>query len=267
MRTLTTNVFLSLLLALGAAACSDDGGNGNDPDVDAAVNDTDAPPNNNPMGGECSDVFCFENIITDMSLHFDRTSAGTVLNADDNGDWVSTIDATAGGFLEANNNAFLYMRFTQDGLEKIDIDDETALESMDWDIAARRYVVRLNGGTSGSSCVGAASLPGMLYADITEVPAGTVYAYDQSYDNTCAALDDGSGLPGSPAVALKEWWEYPASCVATTNTPFVIELADGSVVKFLMESYYETDQQVCNDTGTSPGTPSAMLTARWQFLP
>ena len=260
MRALTTNVLLSLILALGCFACGEDPGEEPPPpDVDAA------PPPPPPGGGECSDVFCTDDIILDMSLHFDRTSDGDVTNVDDNGDWLSTIDATAGGFLNAAENAFLYMKFTQDGLVKVDIDDETALSSTDWDIAARRYVVRLNGGTSGSSCVGAAFLPGENYANVTEEPPGTVYEYDQSYDATCTAVDDGSGLPGSPDVALTGWWGY-TTCVTTTNIPILIKLADDSVVKMVVESYYGTGQDLCNTDGT-PGDPSAMLTARWQFLP
>lgn len=262
MRTLTTNVFLSLVLAAGLAACSDDGNDDGNETPDASpVADA---PNNNGGGGECSDVFCEDDIILDMSLHFDRTSDGDVTNVDDNGDWLSTIDATAGGFGMSAQNAFLYMRFTENGLEKVDIDDETALSSMDWDIAARRYVVRLNGGTSGSSCVGAAFVPGSQYADITEVPGGLTFEYDQSYDGTCTGVEDGSGLPGSPDVALTGWWGY-TTCVTTTNIPFIINLADGSAVKMVMESYYETDQELCNNDGT-PGTNSAMLSARWQFL-
>ena len=44
-----------------------------------------------------------------------------------------------------------HVRFTPNGLEKVEIDDETALESMDWDMSLRRFILRLNGGATGAS--------------------------------------------------------------------------------------------------------------------
>lgn len=224
--------------------------------------DTDPPDLPAPMS--CSPTFCEDAIILDMSLHADKTSAGTVTNTNDGGDWVSVMDATAGGTANAADNAFLYMKFTADGLVKVDIDDETALGSTDWDIAARRYLIRLNGGTSGAGCVAAAKLDTQAYADLTEVPGNLTFSYDQSYDDSCTIIDDGSGLPGSPDVALNGWWSYPG-CVATTHIPFLIKLADGTHIKLVMEQYYATGQEACNENGTSGGT-SAMLTARWSYL-
>ena len=47
----------------------------------------------------------------------------------------------------------MYAKFTANGLVKLDtLSDMTALDSMDWDIAFRRYVVRINSGFSGPSC-------------------------------------------------------------------------------------------------------------------
>lgn len=260
MRTVSSNLFFCVILAVFAFACSDDEGNGGG-DVDAAP-DVDAPPVQN---GECSPVFCEDAILQDLSLHDDKTSAGTIVNTDEEGHWVSLVDATAGGFLEANNNAYLYMKFTDTGLEKVDIDDDTALYSTEWDIAARRYVLRLNGGTSGSGCVGADLRTGETYENLTAVPADVEYTYDDFYEATCAAVvEDGSGLPGSPNVAMTGWWTYPG-CVATTMTPAIIRTIDDRVLRLVVEAYYETGQDMCNTGGTG-GNNSGMLTMRWQFL-
>jgi len=146
----------------------------------------------------------------------------------------------------------------------VDIDDETALESQEWHIAARRYIVRLNGGTSGPSCVAAAPLFGTDYADVTEIPGGTTLDEDRSYDDDCEMIDDGSGLDGSPDVTLSPWWTY-TSCVATSLVPFVVEIEDGRTLKLVLEAYYGSGQESCNNQGT-PGGDSANLTWRWSWL-
>ncbi|MCG8417380.1 MAG: HmuY family protein [Proteobacteria bacterium] len=210
-------------------------------------------------------VQCIDDAVSDLSLHSDKISAGTVTNSEESGDFVSVIDATAGGAMEAANNAYLYMKFTNSGLTKVEIDDETALESQDWHIAARRYVIRLNGGASGPSCVGAAFVDGMGYADVNEVPSGATFITDGYYDGKCTLVLDGSGVPGSPKVALTGWWDYTVRCVQMTMKPAVIELDDGRYLKLIVESYYETDQDVCNNTGLG-GKTSGIIKARWRFL-
>lgn len=243
---------LSLVAVIALAGCGSSSHDDTQPN----------PPSPDPMA--CSPIFCEDEIILDMSLQGAKVSTGTVTNTADGADWVSVIDATAGGVNGASNNPFIYLKFTTDGLVKVDIDDETALTSTNWDLAARRYTVRLNGGTSGAGCVGAAALGDEAYADVTTVPSGLTYAYDQSYDASCTIIEDDSGLPGSPQTALRRWWDY-VSCVETTFTPFVIQLANGDHVKFVLEAYYGTGQAACNESGAM-GNASAMLTARWAYL-
>ena len=51
----------------------------------------------------------------------------------------SMVDATAGGIMDAPTNPWIYLRFTPEGLRKVEVDDLQALESTDWDIAAKRF--------------------------------------------------------------------------------------------------------------------------------
>jgi len=213
---------------------------------------------------EPTDVSCVDALILDLSLHDDRTSEGDVSTTTDGADFVSEIDASAGGYERAHLNAWVYVKFTPDGLEKVEIDDETALESMDWDLSLRRYILRLNGGSSGPSCVGAASFHESTYADLTSVPDGIPYVQDDYYTSDCTITTDSSGLPGSPSVALGPWWSYDG-CVQTTLVPHLIQLADGHVVKMVVEEYYEQDQETCNENG-SGGRNSGMYTIRWQYM-
>lgn len=215
---------------------------------------------------ELVDVECVDDMILDLSLHDDKTSEGAVSTSEDGADFVSTVDATAGGFGNSSDNAWVYVKFTTDGLEKVDIDDETALESMDWDMALKRFMLRLNGGSSGGSCVGSAAFLEADYASLTEIPEGLTYVQDNFYTASpdCTIINDSSGLPDSPQLALAPWWSYE-ECLKTTMVPQLIQLADGNVVKMLVESYYLTGQEDCNN-GTGSGSDSANFTIRWAYM-
>lgn len=212
---------------------------------------------------------CVDEMFLDLSLHDDLVSDGEVTTTRDGNDFVTTVDATAGGFGQADRHPWVYVRFGQDGAERVDIDDETALESMEWDMALRRFIVRLNGGDSGPSCVGAASFLERRYGDLTEVPEGLEWRVDDYYTDDCTMVNDSSGLPGSPQVVLAPWWRY-AGCVATTGVPHLVRLASGQVIKLVVERYYDDpgDQAACNDAAAAPpGAVSAVFALRWRFLP
>lgn len=210
------------------------------------------------------DVSCVDQMILDFSLHDDRTSEGDVQTTTDGGDFVSVVDASAGGYDRYTRNAWVYVKFTPDGLEKVEIDDETALESMDWDLSLRRYILRLNGGSSGPSCVGVASFIESTYDDLTSVPDGISYRVDDYYTGDCTLTTDSSGLPGSPSVALGPWWSYDG-CVQTSLVPHLVQLADGNIVKLVVEAYYESGQEDCNERGRG-GSGSGIFTLRWSYM-
>lgn len=228
--------------------------------------DTDTGPE--AVCTEAKDPACVDAMILDLSLHDDKVSEGAVETTQDGEDFVTVVDATAGGYSQASNNPWVYVRFTAEGAERVDIDDETALESMEWHIAARRFILRTNGGENAPSCVGVASFLEKTYEEITEVPAGTVYVQDDFYTEDCTIVNDSSGLPGSPQVAMAPWWSYD-SCVKTTGNPLLLQLDDGHVIKLVVEQYYEDaqDQETCNSTGSAPtDAVSAVYTFRWRFL-
>lgn len=176
------------------------------------------------------------------------------------------IDATAGG-LQATES-FVYARFTASGLEKVELDDEQALEDTSWHIAFRRYVIRLNGGVSGPSCVrGARTPPGTDYESVSEVSPLLSFSEEAYFTDSCAMIPDGSGLMRAPATVLSSFWTYPG-CVQMTGNVFVLDLADGRFVKLEVLSYYEADrQQQCQDTGqVSLPSGSGNVRIRWAFL-
>lgn len=218
-----------------------------------------------PTAVECSD-----QVILQMSLKKTVTD-GAVGTTPDGDGFRSTIDASAGGLTPSES--YTYARFGDAGLEKVDISDEDSLDSMDWDIAFRRYVVRINSGFSGPSCVTAARVPDMFgaYDDLTTTPPDLTYKVDDYFTppSSCMLIPDGSGLPGSPATALSTYWTYPG-CVAMSDFVYVIQLANGKRVKFQVEHYYkETVQEECDTNGKLPAgdSGSGSFGIRWAFLP
>ena len=217
-----------------------------------------------PACTEPTEVSCQDAMIQDLSLHDDKVSEGAVATTTDGEDFVTTIDGSGGGYDKYTRNAWVYVKFTDQGAQKVEIDDESALESMDWDMSLRRYIVRLNSGSSGPSCVGAAALIGQEYASVSDVPDGISYVPDAYYTGDCTLINDSSGLPGSPQVAMGPWWEYPG-CVQTTGTPFLIQQADGHVLKLVIESYYGDEQAECNNNGSTQASGGFYI-LRWRFL-
>ncbi|PCC75215.1 HmuY protein [Nannocystis exedens] len=259
------------------AATGSDAGAGSDadPGTTGAGSDTDPGTTDPPTTGGTPDpvdpnacplveVPCVDAAIQDLSLVDDKVSDAEVTSEQDGADWVSRIDASAGGTMAAAMNPWVYLRFTDDGLERVDLDDVAALESGAWDIAAKRFGIRVNSGSSGPSCVTVAT-PAGDYADLDAAPPDAEFAPEDYYDDACALQEDGSGLPGSPAYRMASWWGY-TGCVTTTGFPFALRLADGRTVKLRVEAYYETGQADCNENGTM-GTGAALMTWRWSFLP
>lgn len=244
-------MLLFLLACTGGEKPVDDTGSGN-PDEAVCT--------------EPTEVTCVDEIISDLSLQDDKVNDDPVSTETDGEDFVSSVDASAGGYGNETRHAWQYMRFTDTGLEDVEITDEEALESMDWDIAARRFILRLNGGSSGPSCVGAATLgEGYTYDSVTEVLDGISYPTDAFYTDDCTMINDSSGLEGSPQTVLAPWWNY-GSCVETSDQPFLIQLADGRVLKFVVEAYYENDGQAeCNEDGSTMEA-GGYFQWRWRFL-
>ena len=215
-----------------------------------------------------TEVPCSDEVIQQMNLKPDPVAA-PITNTPAAMGFTTNIDATAGGAFNPDPTSFTYGRFGEAGLEKVDIGDEASLESMDWDIGFRRYVARVNSGHSGPSCVTAARVPpGTAYDALTSVPADLNYRVDEYFTDSCELIPDGSGLENSPATALSSYWTYPG-CVKMTGNVFVIQLASGRHVKFIVDSFYSPEvQQECQDTDAVPmgDTGSGNFVVRWAWL-
>jgi hypothetical protein len=183
--------------------------------------------------------------------------------------WMTVVDATAGGAFAENPPSYVYASFTDQGLVKRSLSDEDALASMDWDIAFRRYVIRVNSGNSGPSCVQAMRLPATAsFETVTAPPEGGTYRSDTLMTASCELIPDGSGMPSSPATALSSYYTYPG-CVQMTYNVYVVRLASGHHVKLSVLGYYnDTAQRECQDTDHTTTTPtgSGTIKVAWAFL-
>jgi hypothetical protein len=251
-------LFIGLACAL--AGCSTTG-NTSSPDMATSSAICSAP----------TAVTCTDQSVLKLNL-FATVPNRTITNTADGAGFLSEIDATGGatGGAITPRESFVYAKFTDAGLERVAISDEQAFDSMEWDIAFRRYIVRLNSGVSGPSCVAAArTAVGTSFDALTAVPDGLEYRTEAYMTASCDLIPDGSGLEGSPAVALSSYWTYPG-CVAMTGNVFIVRRADGRRLKLTVEDYYTpTVQDLCDTNGSIPMTmPSgaAHFRVRWAFL-
>lgn len=270
---------IALLLMLSAAvACGDDdttpAADGSETDMDKA--DIGAGPTD-PTGDtgdddsllapscEAAEVSCVDEQIVMLDLYEDPY-ATTVTNEDLGGTFRTTIDSSAGGL--SPTESYAYLRFTEAGAELVPISDVEAFESQQWDIAARRFILRLNSGASGPSCVsGARTAGGTEFESLDAVPEGLDYRVEEYFQDDCSFVSDGSGI-GSPGAALASFWTY-GGCVQMSKFVYVVQLASGRHVKLQVETYYTPDvQQVCDESGSLPDGPSGAgnLQILWGFL-
>ncbi len=222
-----------------------------------------------PTCTEPTEVPCVDDAFQALSMNLTEAAEGAIVSESDGaGTFEVDVDATAGappGSIDAPGG-FVYGRFTDDGLLKVELLDDASFASMDWDIAFRRFVIRVNSGTSGPSCVTAArTAPATDFDALDAVPEGLTFNAEQfmSDAETCELVPDGSGL-GAPGVVLQNWWEYPG-CVKTTGNVYVLSLANGRHVKLVVTQYYASGQDGCNEQG-NPGTGSARIHLRYGFL-
>jgi hypothetical protein len=219
---------------------------------------------------EPTTVACSDQAIQTLNLQDDVPQVA-ITNEPDGEGFLALVDATAGGDpFDPDPTAYTYGKFTDTGLVKVDINDEDALDSMDWDIAFRRYIVRINSGHSGPSCVLAVRMPPETnYDTTTGVPPELTYRKDEMFTDSCELIPDGSGLENSPATALSSFWTYPG-CVQMTGNVFVLALADGRQLKLTITDYYLPEyQDMCDENGSVPmvETGAGNYRVRWAFLP
>jgi hypothetical protein len=233
--------------------------------------DNDGPEDPGDIEPVCTEpaasVACRDQTLVALKMDPEGISPGSVASEDVGGYFHTRVDATAGGAF-GPPSAFVYGKFGANGLEKVAITDDESFESMDWDISFRRFVIRLNSGVGGPSCVTAArTAPSTVFEDLADVPSGLEFNAEQFMSpGACELVPDGSGDATFPGVVLQNYWNY-VGCLQMTRNVYVVSLADGHHVKLRVTHFYsEAAQAQCDEEGTTNSAGSGSIQLDWAFL-
>lgn len=237
---------LSVLL-LGAACSEPAPADGDKPDLSATPPDL-ATARDLAASPDLASAAC--ELPPEFKL-IDKVSTGTVtfgmLPANPE---VTTaeIDATAGGSGEAAKNPYLYLDLINN--KKVQITDVQSQKSGDWDIAFKRFQIKINSGDSGPGGVTTLYEDGKELAEVKTAPVGRYQADDYLDDQCKVKLDRINGL----GTAMSDWYDYPMMVVPWKRT-YVLKRRDGKGhVKLQILSYYK-------------GMTGAMYVINWALLP
>ena len=145
----------------------------------------------------------------------------------DNGDFLTVIDATAGGAFSTEPHDFTYFSFEHQDV--VVLTDAEAAESAEWHIAFKRSNILLNGGISGPGSVRGFDLMG---ADdiVSEESFDAITSTD--IPTADAFITDG------PAYAISEWYSYNSSShrIEVPGNAYELRTADGQFAKFVVDA-------------------------------
>ncbi len=221
------------VIALMLSACSD----GNDSTT--PVNDPPIVDEEQPSGGDTPEVPDTTGLI-DLS-----------------------IDATAGGFTAGPDdpaNRWAYLDLDTGML--LDIDDDAALTSSDWEIAFKRVAVKLNGGVSGNGGTrgGIADAQVAFYDDENEPMLEAFVAANAETQvealSRPVALDQIELTTDSEVASIKgdgfdveaSWWIYDPAAFSVTANPaarYMVRGANGdSFAQMRVTDIQQTERQI-----------------------
>lgn len=264
--SLSLSVSLSVTFAVASAFAAGCAGKGGGDDDDDDTNELCTPALQSATCTEPATVACRDQSLVALNMNPEEVTPGLIDNTALAEGFHTKVDATAGGAF-GGTGGFVYGKFTDDGLVKVALTDDASFESMDWDISFRRFVIRLNSGTGGPSCVTAARTGPTTDFACPEVDVAQLEFNAEQYmsEGTCDLIPDGSGL-GSAGVVLQNYWDYPG-CVQMTGTVYFVSLANGRHVKLVVTHFYdEAAQQDCQETDATDSSGSGNIQLDWAFI-
>ena len=197
------------------------------------------------------DFPCFDELNLAWPFHDSVLSVGGLTATEGAGGVINaTIDAAAGGSMNAINEPFLYIDL--DTAEVVPITDLESLSDERWDLAFKRVVVRSNNGTSGVGASGVAKLSATAFDQVTASPVDTEFVADQSVQQDCTLITDPIGNPvtafntlnpSGPTINSGSWYDYGGNMGMLTprsGEVYVIKNAEGTAsYKFEFLSYMD----------------------------
>ena len=151
-----------------------------------------------------SDHKCY-NEIKDTLNPIDRVaSTDATFNCTDNVCDEVVIDSSAGGSPQASSNPWIYISLSKK--MKVELNDSEAFNSVEWDLAFKRTVVRANGNDSGVGNVEIARIDGAKY-NIVDLPLNLEQEFmmDSFMDSACVVK---LNRIGNPTTAIGDWYDY-----------------------------------------------------------
>jgi hypothetical protein len=163
----------------------------------------------------------------------DKTSTATVtILSDENGKKTIYVDASVGGPAGVKTNARVYLDLGAG--TRVSVTDKSAVESKDWDLALKRYVVYTNSGDGGPGTGGAVQLS-KPFASVTaaDVTAATPVA-ESFFDADCNAKLDPTQ---APATTFAEWYDYENTIPTPKPVTYVVRGGTGRLYKVGIKAY------------------------------
>ena len=144
----------------------------------------------------------------------------------DNGDYLTVVDATAGGAFAADPHDFTYFSFERGDV--VPLTDAEAEQSADWHVAFKRSEIRLNGGISGPGGVRGFDINGA--EDVIS---------EEAFDAVTSSDIPGSDsfIADGPAYAVSQWYSYDPSArsLDVTGNAYELRTANGLFAKFVVD--------------------------------
>jgi hypothetical protein len=207
---------------------------------------------------------CAQERRMDLSLGTEAWDGDAPWTEADGSAWISTVDASSGGAVDTLEEPWLYLRIEDESWSALGLGDLAAEESLEWDLALRRNLIRMNSGSSGPGCVQGLGLVGQNFELIEELADGLQFFEEAFYTEECQLISDSSGLPDVPRLVLDGWWE-DKGCLAMTDMPMLLRPHSGGTLKLVIETYYAEGQESC-DAGEGGASEGGRFRFRWQWL-
>lgn len=186
---------------------------------------------------------CTESSLADTTDGDELPTDGPVVTEDlGDGSYESVIDSTS-------EEAWTYFDFESKGhVEPADPDDDEV-----WDLAALRFNVKSNGGTSGKGGVEVAILDGTSFEAVIAVPTDGWISDDAQGPGT-----GGEMANVEPGYAFDNWFDYNImdhTLAPKADRVYVVRTPEGNHYKLEMLGFYD-----------EAGTPG-YVSFRWAALP
>ena len=172
---------------------------------------------------ECSDVLGIWTDRCECAAEAVCDSSDPVTHVENEEGTTTTINASC----EEN---WVYLSLS----DKAQVSPETPEDSVAWDLGFQRFIIKSNGGISGSQNVLITVVTDTSFEDLTQAPAS-------GYLSDTADSDDEDDDPDTPFLAPNAWYEYDEDThiLTSKNQVYVVQSISGTYFKIQFIDYYD----------------------------